>query len=51
MSYRLSSKLWWVVINVSDSDDSSGCVGKAIHGVALHVSGLDDQGVLRHFLE
>lgn len=50
-SYRLSSKLWRIVINVSDSDDSSGCVGEAIHGVALHVSGLDDQRVLRHFLE
>lgn len=49
--YRLSSKLWWIVINVSDSDDSGGCVGEAIHGVTLHVSGLDDQRVLRHFLE
>lgn len=51
VSYRLSSKLWRIVINVSDSDDSSGCVGEAVHGVALHVSGLDDQRVLRHFLE
>lgn len=51
VSYRLSSKLWWIVVNVSDSDDSGGCVGEAVHGVALHVSGLDDQGVLRHFLE
>lgn len=51
VSYRLNSKLWWIVINVSDSDDSSGCVGEAVHGVALHVSGLNDQRVLRHFLE
>lgn len=51
VSYRLSSELWRIVINVNDSDDSSGCVGEAIHGVALHVSGLDDQRVLRHFLE
>lgn len=49
-SYRFSSELWWIVINVSDSDDSSGRVWKAVHGVALHVSGLDDQSVLRHFL-
>lgn len=50
-SYRLSSKLWWIIINVSDSDDSCGCVGEAVHGVALHVGGLDDQCVLRYFLK
>ena len=51
VSYRLSSKFWRIVINISDSDDSSCCVGEAVHGVALHVSGLDDQCVLGHFLE
>lgn len=49
-SYRLCSELWWIVVDVSDSDDSSGCVGEAVHGVALHVSGLDDQCVLGDFL-
>lgn len=50
VSYHLSSKLWRIVINVCNSDDSCGCVGEAIHGVALHVCCLDDQRVLRHFL-
>ena len=51
VSHRFSSKLWRVVINVSDSDDGGGSVGEAVHGVALHVGGLNDQRVLRHFLE
>lgn len=50
VSYHFSSKLGRIVIDVCDFDDSGGRIGEAVHGVALHVSGLDDQGVLRHFL-
>lgn len=51
VSYRLSSKFRRIVINIRDSDDGCGCVGEAVHGVALRVSGLNDQCVLRHFLK
>lgn len=50
VSYHFSGKLWRIVIDVCDFDDGGGRVGEAVHGVALHVGGLDDQGVLRHFL-
>lgn len=50
-SHRVDSKLRRIVVDVGHSDDSSGGVGDAVHGVALHVSGLDDEGVLRHFLK
>lgn len=49
--YRLSSKLWRVVVDVGDSDDGGGCVGETVHWVAFHVSSLDDQRVLGHFLK
>lgn len=39
-----------VVVDVCDSDDGGSCVGEAKVQVALHVSGLHDDGVLGHFL-
>lgn len=50
-SHHFSSELWRVVVHVGDLDDGGGGVGEAVHGVALHVSGLDDQRVLRHLLD
>lgn len=39
-----------VVVDVRDSDDGSGCVGKAKVQVALHVRSLHDDGILGYFL-
>lgn len=50
-TYRVCGELRGVVVDVSNPDDSGGCVGQAICGVSLHVRGLDDQGVLGDFLE
>lgn len=50
-THCLCGELRWVVVDVRHSDDGGGRVGKAVHWVSLHISGLDDQGVLRHFLK
>lgn len=51
VTYRVGGEFWWVVIDVGDPDDRGGGVGQAVGGVALHVGGLDDQRVLRDFLQ
>lgn len=50
-TYSVRGELWWVVVDVGDPDDGGGSVGQAVGGVALHVGGLDDQRVLRDFLQ
>lgn len=50
-AYCICGEFRRVVVDISYPDDSGGSVGKAVGGVSLHVSGLDDQGVLRDFLE
>lgn len=50
-TYCLCGELWSIVIDISDPDDGGGSVGKAVGGIPLHVRGLDDQSVLRDFLE
>lgn len=50
-TYRVRGEFGRVVIDVGDPDDSGGGVGQAVGGVALHVGGLDDQRVLRDFLQ
>lgn len=50
-THCVCGELGGVVIDISDPDDSGGCVGQTICGVPLHVGGLDDQGVLGDFLK
>lgn len=50
-THCVCGELGGVVIDIGDPDDSGGCVGQTVGGVPLHVSGLDDQGVLGDFLE
>lgn len=50
-AYRVGGEFRRVVVDVSDPDDGGGRVGQAVGGVALHVGGLDDQRVLRDFLQ
>ncbi len=50
-SYGLRGKLRRVVVDVCDGDNSSSCVRKSVRGVCFHVSGLNNQCVLRHFLQ
>lgn len=50
-THRFGVKLWRVVVDVSDGDESRGRVGEAEVQAALHVCGLHDQRVLRHFLQ
>lgn len=51
MTYSVGGEFWWIVVDVAQPDDGRGGIGKAVHGVALHIGGLDDQCVLRNFLE
>ncbi len=41
----------WIVVDISNLDDSGGRVGQAVGGVSLHVCSLNDQCVLGDFLE
>lgn len=50
-THRFGVKLWRVVVDVSDGDEGRGRVRQAEVEVALHVCGLHDQCVLRHFLQ
>ncbi len=50
-SYGLRGKLWRVVVDVCDGDNSSPCVRKTVRGISFHVSGLNNQCVLSHFLQ
>lgn len=50
LTHRSGGQHGGVVVDILDSDDGSGCVGKAKVQVALHVGGLHDDGILRHFL-
>ena len=43
-------QFWRIVVDVGDADQGCGRVGQAEVQVALHVSGLDDDGVLGYFL-
>lgn len=49
-TYCVSGELRRVVIDISDPDHSGGSVRQAVRGVSLHVSGLDDEGVVGDFL-
>lgn len=50
-THRVCGELGGVVVDVSDPDEGGGRVGQAVGGVSLHVSGLDDQGILGDFLK
>lgn len=50
LTYRPDGQFWWVVVDVSDGYERRGRVGEPKVQIALHVRGLDDNGVLRHFL-
>lgn len=49
-THRSDCQFWGIVVDIGDADEGRGCVGQAEVQVALHVSGLDDDGVLGHFL-
>lgn len=51
LTHRSDGQFGRIVVDVGDADEGSGCVGQTKVEVALHVSGLDDDGVLGHFLE
>lgn len=50
-THHVCGELGGVVVDVGDPDDGGGGVGQTVGGVPLHVCGLDDQGVLGHFLK
>ena len=50
-SHRVSGELWRVVVDVCDADHCSSRVRQTVCGVSLHVSCLDHQSVLSHFLQ
>lgn len=50
VTYRPDCELWGIVIDVSDGYKGCGCVGQTKVQVSLHIGGLDNDGVLRHFL-
>lgn len=51
VTHRSDGQFWRIVVDVGDADEGGGRVGQAEVEVALHVGGLDDDGVLGHFLE
>lgn len=50
-AYGVRGELWRVVVDVCDGDNSCACIRKTVHGISFHVSGLNNQCVLRHFLQ
>lgn len=51
LTYSIVGEFRRIVVDVGHCDDGRGGVGKAVHRVPVHISGLDDQLVLRNFLE
>ena len=51
LTHRSGGHLWGMVVDVSHGDKGCGRVRQPKVEVAFHVSGLNDDGVLRHSLQ